>query len=286
MNAGLGDRLADILGRCPRRIEPLSGGDVGAVYQITLSGGDRMIAKTSRPGSPNTAEIEARMLQYLDQHSQLPVPRVEYAEDDLLVMEHLPASDAMSDGAERDAARHVAAMHAVTAGEFGLAFDTVIGPLHQPNPKGTVWLDFFREHRLVYMAHEASKAGRLAASVVRRIEHLVARLDGLISEPSAPALLHGDLWGGNILVHTGRVSGFIDPAIYYGDPEMDLAFLTLFASVGSAFFDEYQQLRPIPPGFFEERRHIYNLWPLLVHVRLFGGSYAASVEQTLTRFGC
>ena len=82
-----------------------------------------------------------------------------------------------------------------------------------------------------------------------------------------------------------RIAGFVDPAIYYADAEIELAFSTLFATFSDAFFSRYGEIRPIKPGFFEERCDIYNLYPLLVHTRLFGGHYAGSVERTLKRFG-
>jgi fructosamine-3-kinase len=121
---------------------------------------------------------------------------------------------------------------------------------------------------------------------MNRLETLAGRLDRWIAEPAHPSLLHGDLWTGNILVNRGRVVGFIDPALYYGDAEIELAFGTLFGTFGRPFFERYGELRPLNPGFFEERRDLYNLYPLLVHVRLFGGSYVGSVEATLDRFGC
>ena len=103
---------------------------------------------------------------------------------------------------------------------------------------------------------------------------------------SRPALIHGDMWGGNILCRDGRVAAFIDPAIYHAEPEIELAFATLFATFGTPFFERYRDIRPIAPGFFEERPALYNLYPLLVHVRLFGGHYVASVEATLSQLGC
>ena len=117
------------------------------------------------------------------------------------------------------------------------------------------------------------------------MERFGEKLEGLITEPARPSLLHGDLWGGNILVSGDKISGFIDPAISYGHPEMDLAFSTLFSTFGDAFFSAYDEIRPLQPGFFEVRRDIYNLWPLLVHVVLFGGSYAGQIDQVLRRHG-
>lgn len=95
----------------------------------------------------------------------------------------------------------------------------------------------------------------------------------------------GDIWSRNVLARNGRVVGLIDPAIYYGHPEAELAFITLFNTFGDAFFQRYHALRPIAAGFFEERRDLYNLYPLLVHVRSFGGGYVHSVDQILRRFG-
>ena len=93
------------------------------------------------------------------------------------------------------------------------------------------------------------------------------------------------MWTSNILATGDRVTGFIDPAIYYANPEIELAFTTLFGTFGDWFFERYREINPIQPGFFHGRRDIYNLYPLLVHVRLFGGSYVNSVESTLRRFG-
>ena len=93
------------------------------------------------------------------------------------------------------------------------------------------------------------------------------------------------MWTGNILCRGDRIAGFVDPAVYYGDAEIELAFSTLFGTFGQPFFRRYQELRPLEPGFFEQRRDLYNLYPLLVHVRLFGGSYVDSVDRTLSRFG-
>ena len=87
------------------------------------------------------------------------------------------------------------------------------------------------------------------------------------------------------LVRRGRIVGLVDPAIYHANPEIELAFATLFGSLGEPFFRRYNALSPLRPGFFEARRHIYNLYPLLVHARLFGGHYAGAVERTLARIG-
>lgn len=286
MTDALAGRIEHAIGQRPAVITALHGGDIAAASRVELADGTLLVAKTPRGAGPATGEIEGRMLRFLAERSDLPVPAVLHAAPDLLIMEYFETGGRLTGSAERAVARHIAALHDVAGDSFGLAFDTVIGPLPQPNPPAAEWLPFFREHRLRYMAKLAHDAGRLPASTLDRVETFAARLPELIDAPEAPALLHGDLWGGNILAGPNDDIAFIDPAIYFGHPEMDLAFITLFSSVGRGFFEEYARHREIAPGFFEERRDIYNLWPLLVHVRLFGGSYVSSVERTLGRFGC
>ena len=124
------------------------------------------------------------------------------------------------------------------------------------------------------MAREAHQNGPLPSPILSRIEQFSARLEDWLIEPAQPALIHGDIWTTNVLTSNGRVTGFIDPAIYYGHAEIELAYTTMFGvfgqTFGSVFFERYNAIQPIEPGFFEARRHIYNLYPLLVHVRLFG----------------
>ena len=98
-----------------------------------------------------------------------------------------------------------------------------------------------------------------------------------------PSLIHGDVWTTNVLASSERITGFLDPAIYYADPEIELAFITLFNTFGRPFFQRYHELRPISTDFWEIRRDLYNLYPLLVHVRLFGGGYVGAVEQILDK---
>lgn len=121
------------------------------------------------------------------------------------------------------------------------------------------------------MAGEAARVGRLPGHFLHRLDQFAAHLGDWLSEPEHPALIHGDAWTTNILASGSRITGFLDPAVYYAHPEIELAFMTLFNTFGAAFFRRYNAQRPIQAGFFETHRDIYNLYPLLVHVRLFGG---------------
>lgn len=283
MTPALADAIARAAGARLERLSPLSGGCVGDVYKVVLANGRTLVAKVGDPGS--ALALEGFMLDYLDR-AGLPVPKVVHADDRLLLMTWIENDGRLTEAAQAHAADVLARLHDVTQPTYGFERDTVIGGLPQPNPASERWRPFFRDHRLLFMARQALDAGRLPKRLMARIETLAGRLERWLTEPARPSLIHGDLWTGNVLCRNGRVVGFVDPAIYYADPEIELAFSTLFGTFGEPFFRRYRGLRPIRAGFFEERRDLYNLYPLLVHVRLFGGSYVGSVERTLTAFGC
>jgi fructosamine-3-kinase len=273
--------LENALGASPTRLVSLQGGCVASVYRVELDDGRRVVAKVDTGTSPSLG-VEGFMLGYLASHTDLPVPQVLYSDDRLLVMEHIDHDGKSSPAGEAQAAEFVAALHGIGAEAYGFERDTLIGPLHQPNPWSASWVEFFAEQRLMYMARLCVEAGRMGTGTLGAIEALCGRLDGYL-EPGPPALIHGDMWGGNVLFHQGRIAAFIDPAIYFADPEIELAFTTLFTTFGDRFYRRYDELRPIRDGFFEVRKDLYNLYPLLVHVRLFGGGYLSSVERILRR---
>ncbi len=277
-------QITDILAVVVKQIEPLSGGCIGEVYRVELADGRSIVAKMA-DGTGATLAVEGYMLRYLCEHSRLPVPEVYHSADTLLLMEYIEGESELDAGAQEHAAELLVDLHGIRGQSFGLERDTVIGGLHQPNKQYAQWIPFFREQRLLYMAHEAAKVGRLPVAILGRVERFAEHLEKWLIEPEYPSLIHGDMWTTNILAQDGQITGFLDPAIYYAHPEIELAFGTLFGTLGQPFFQRYHHLRPIAAGFFEERRDIYNLYPLLVHVRLFGGGYVGAVDQILKKFG-
>jgi fructosamine-3-kinase len=257
--------------------------------ELRLADGRHLAVKARQGaggGDRSSLELEAYMLGELTRLSELTVPHVHHAEPDLLVMDFIENDGGgIATSVERHAGELIARLHATRRERFGYARDTLIGPLHQPNPESSRWVPFFRDHRLLFMAREAHREGSLPSPLLTRIERLAEQIEDYLIEPPFPSLLHGDLWTGNVLVRGGRIAGFVDPAIYCGHPEIELAFTTMFGTFGQAFFDAYAGLMPLEPGFHELRSGLYNLYPTLVHVRLFGSAYLAAIERTLARLG-
>ena len=276
VEAHLGERL--------KSARPMGGGCIGEVYRVELEDGTPLVAKVDREGESHL-DREAYMLRYLRENSDLPVPEVYHGSETLLLMEFVEGTSRFSEEAEHHAADLLAALHGITADTYGHERDTLIGSLNQPNPLMESWTEFFRDHRLLYIANVAHEAGRLPMEDLRRTETLAERLDDLVGEPNPPALIHGDVWSANVLAKGDRITAFLDPAIYHADPEIELAFISLFDSFGSAFLDRYAKIRGIDNAFFETRRDLYNLYPLLVHTYYFGGGYLGSVRSTLDQFG-
>jgi fructosamine-3-kinase len=281
VTAGLTGRIEAALGGSVRTLAPLRGGDIAAVWRAELADGSVVAVKQGLH-----LAIEGAMLRILKERSRVPVPTVRHADETLLIMSYVEHDGAFDAFAETHLGDIVAALHGVEGQRFGFESDTLIGGLPQPNPPSDDWCDFFRDQRLLHRARDALEAGRLPGSLMHRIEALAGKLHVWLRNEARPSLIHGDLWSGNMLSRGTKVVALIDPALYYADPEIELAFMTLFGSVGKRFFARYGQHRPLRPGFFEERRDLYNLYPLLVHVRLFGGPYVAQVERTLARYGC
>jgi fructosamine-3-kinase len=261
-------------------ITPLSAANNAQIYRLMLDGGRNYVAKVAERG----LDTEAWMLAYLKQKSQLPVPAVHYSNEHVIVMDFVESSYGLEDPGQTGAAEMLAQLHAITADSYGLERDTLIGSLRQPNTQSKDWPAFFAEHRLGFMAKEALAEKKIDAKMMKQVDKLLGKIPALLKGAAPPSLVHGDIWGGNILARRGRVAAFLDPAIYYADAEIELAFIRLFSSFNDSFFAKYNSLRPIRAGFYEERMDVYNLYPLLVHTRLFGASYARKVQRILEKF--
>jgi len=178
--------------------------------------------------------------------------------------------------------QELARMHNNISDQFGLTGDNYIGSLPQSNNFHQEWLSFFIKERINPQIKMALNSGKVDHKTVQKWEKLSQNLDRYIP-PCKPSLLHGDLWSGNYMFNKSGQAALIDPAVYYGHPEMDLAFSKMFGGFSGRFYDGYESVNRLEPNF-SERVDIYNLYPLLVHVNLFGGHYISSLKQTLNRY--
>lgn len=283
IDSALQSSLERALNRNVRSWQPLSGGMISQVLRVMLDDGESIVAKVG-DGSHDLT-IEAYMLRYLRQHSGLPAPAVLHDEANLLLMEFVEGRIEWEGEALRHLGELLARCHQVTSPGYGLERDTLIGPLHQPNPQTASWIAFFREQRLLYMIGIARESGELPAELERRLRRIADQLERYLFEPAKPALIHGDMWKTNVIVRDGRVTGILDPALYYGHNEMELAYMTLFDGTGPEFFDAYTDQIVIEDDFFRARRHIYNLYPLLIHLVIFGERYLQPLHESLERVG-
>ncbi len=278
--AELKARLGDILGRSVRRLQPVGGGHGATVWRCQLTDGTTLAVKSAG----RLLASEGRMLRDLAGKAPVPFPAVHFSDDTLLVSDWIEHDGSPLDTrGQEELAEALAGLHAHTAEDYGYACDVMIGGMPQINERQRDWRTLFLHKRLLSAAFLAHRVGNLPLDTLRLVERFAATRGDLVPEPARPALLHGDLWQGNVLTLNGRPAALIDPAIYFGHPEMDLAFSEMFGGFGPRFIARYAEIAGLDNGY-AGRRDLWNLWPLLVHAYLFGGAYAQRVARTLQRY--
>jgi len=243
----------------------MAGGDLSAVVRVTLDDGRTCIAKSS-PGG-----VEAGMLRAMAA-AGVRVPDVLAADADVLVIGVADDSGSLSRQWD-DLGEQLKILHAVTGDTYGWPVDYAFGTVTIRNTPSGDWIDFWKTRRLLCFAPH------LPVDFARRIETVEGVLPDLIPARPRGCLLHGDLWGGNVLAGKSGIT-MIDPACYHGDAAVDVAMLSLFDRPENAFYRHYGYR---PDG---ETLAVYGLWPALVHVRLFGPGYLGLADRLLKRLGC
>lgn len=257
------------------------GGDINDAFDVTLADGRRVFIKTNARADRRMFGCEARGLEWLREANALRVPRVLAHDDEppFLALEHIASASRAADFDER-LGRGLAALHRSGAPRFGFDESNFIGSLTQDNTPSETWSAFYVERRLDPQVRTAVDGGRAPAEWTRTFARLFARMDDLVGATEPPARLHGDLWSGNVMTDDTGAPCLIDPAVYGGHREIDLAMLRLFGGLSQRVLGAYHEAAPLAAGF-ESRVALYQLYPLLVHVNLFGGGYVASVERAL-----
>lgn len=265
----------------------LSGGDINRAARLITQNGDYFI-KWNDDAPNDMFAKEARGLNLLrNAGTVIIVPKILTTQSPtdktpgFLVMEYVKPGNGSSDDSFQFGSE-LAKLHQSHSDYFGLDHDNYIGRLPQSNSPRPSWSIFFIEERIKPQLKAAVDSGKLPNSTLKNSSRLYSELSSIFPE-SKPSLLHGDLWSGNYFFNSGGRAVLIDPAVYYGHPEMDLAFTRMFGGFSTEFYEGYKSVTPIEKGF-ESRISVYNLYPLLVHVNLFGGGYAGQAEQFLNRF--
>lgn len=267
---------------------PIGGGCINDAFRVLLQNDRQLFVKKNRLSLLDMFEKEAAGLEHLSGASdRFTIPETigivqdADANDAYLVLDFV--EEARPSGSfDENFGRALAGLHRNSAQKFGLDYDNYIGRLPQKNSWRNDWPTFFIECRIAPQFAMARDNGYFSGSVHSSLDRLYSRVSDLFPD-EPPALLHGDLWGGNYMCDRNNRPVLIDPAVFYGHREAELSFTQLFGSFGRKFYEGYQQEWPLEPGF-PERKDIYNLYPLLVHVNLFGGSYVSQAESVIRRF--
>jgi fructosamine-3-kinase len=266
----------------------LSGGATQQVIKLTLSDGSSRVAKLASGTEAERIRAEADGLRALREHGHLLVPEHNLTEDDTLaclLMDHLSPANSTTNHDWTRFADELADHHQAPTGErFGWRRDNFIGATPQPNGWCDDWVEFNAEHRLGHQLRLA-KEQNADSTITDPIERVIEHLADFIPRRPHPALLHGDLWSGNVLptTHQGETRiAVIDPAVSIGDAWADIAMLKLFGSPPSIFFDTYEQ-RCQDRERVPQRILVYQLYHMLNHLNLFGGGYEGSVSSIAQR---
>jgi fructosamine-3-kinase len=284
MTPDLRRAIATRLGREVTTARALHGGDIHSAFRVELGGGEVLFVKSSSGAPQGMFTEEARGLDWLRSADSLRIPAVIAVADEaqgprFLALEFLEPGRHESTFDER-LGRGLAALHRAGAPGYGFDHDNYVGSLPQSNRTHSTWPAFYREERLLPLVRRAIDRRVLAASAAASFDRLFGRLESLVGPAEPPSRLHGDLWAGNLHADDRGQPCLIDPAVYGGHREIDLAMMRLFGGFGERVFDAYREAWPLAAGY-ETRIALYQLYPLLVHVNLFGGGYAGSALRAL-----
>ncbi len=266
--------------------QAVHGGSINRALRLTLADGRAAFVKHHPDAPPGVFRAEADGLAWLADAGALRTPGVLAVADAAAGGPRFLALEWIAPGPPDPEAfgRGLAGLHRAGAPAFGWDRDNFIGPLPQRNdPVPGGWPEFYAERRLRPMAEQAVAAGTLDPRFLADLDRLRARLSDLAGPPEPPARLHGDLWGGNAILSAAGGPAAFDPAVYGGHREVDLAMMRLFGGFPAAAFAAYDEAFPLAAGH-EDRVDLWQLYPLLVHVVLFGGGYAGQARRALARY--
>lgn len=268
------------------QIKSVGGGSINVAYHIRLDSGKHFFLKLNSSGKyPALFEKEKNGLLILAEQEIFLVPEIIVSKtiDDIqmLLLEWIDAGQT-DRKFWQSFGEQLARLHHVTNEHFGFYEDNYMGALPQNNTNTKSWIDFFIHYRLHPQIKIAINKNLLRKNHVADFEMLEGKLGSIFNEEK-PSLLHGDLWSGNYMCNDASQPVLIDPAVYFGHRSMDLAMTTLFGGFEKHFYDSYHYHFPFPPGY-DAQWEVCNLYPLLIHLNLFGSGYLNQLENIFNKY--
>ncbi|MDH3322621.1 MAG: fructosamine kinase family protein [Flavobacteriaceae bacterium] len=265
-------------------ISALSGGDINETYKISTDQNTYALKVNRKDAFPQMFEKEKLGLDRISATgARVPKAILTYTSstDQFLLLEYIEEVTVQPEFWENFAS-DLAKIHRTSDALFGLPYNNYIGSLKQINTQTNSWESFFVNHRILPLMQKAFDAHLLNKNHLKGFENLFGRLNELLPVEK-PSLIHGDLWAGNLMKGADQTPVFIDPAIYFGNREMDLAMTQMFGGFDQVFFKYYDAIFPLEIGW-QQRIKIHNLYPNLVHLVLFGKSYLGGIESVIKHF--
>lgn len=279
----LKDAVQEITGYTDYSLKRLKGGGAANTFCLTLPDKSELVLKGK--GRSLDLKVEAKMLDFLIEKTDLPVPKVKVVTEDFLIVEKLNGLSGSLKVAEADLAYHLRSLHANSQESYGFDYNTPYSRAWAFNSPKSNWIDFFRENRLLHALRLVVDHDRIPSHFVPRIEDVANNLDRWIVEPDKPSLLHGDLWHGNVLTIRDRLTGLIDPAIFYGAAEFEFAPATWKRDLKKNFFEIYFSDQGGIPDGFEIRQRVYQIFPILTSLLVSNRSRTIRLENILKGLG-
>lgn len=265
-------------------VEIVGGGSINDARRVCSTAGIFFAKINDAEPFPGMFECEADGLLFLQRNSEFDIPTPIATgitnETQWILMENIKPSSKQLNFWE-DFGRDLANMHRNTQENFGYSRDNYLGSLPQKNDPKASWAEFFVSERLEPQLKMAKDKGEASDEMVRLFEKLFGRAERYFPVEK-PAAIHGDMWTGNFMTDGQGKATIFDPAAYYGHREMDLGMSKLFGGFDKKFYEAYNEAFPLESGW-EDRLDIANLYPLLAHLNLFGGSYAFQIMSILRK---
>ena len=285
MNKELQNHLSLLIDQPIQNIFPVSGGDISLAYKVKTKAKTYFLKVNRSKDALTMFQKEKRGLETIALIKTISTPKVyacdKFKSETFLMMEYIESKRPNAEDYIRFG-KALATLHQITAENFGFQEDNFIGSLPQSNTKNNSWVDFYTKERLLPQLELAKLKGLLSENECPS-EHIIKeKLEDLFYNVK-PSLLHGDLWSGNYLISKEGIPYLIDPAVYYGHNEVDIAMSKLFGGFGDDFYKSYFSVYP-NDSKTASRLEIYQLYYLLVHLNLFGKSYYSSVKNILNKY--